>query len=203
MAYIVAVHVPIAVLALFPLLVGLPLIFGPVHIAFMEMVIDPVCSVVFEAESAETDIMNRPPRLATSNLLSRALVVWGLLQGTIASIPLGLTYWLALHRGLPESDARALTFVSLVLIDLGLVLVNRSFGMQVIHGFGKANHAFWWVSGVTLALLTTVLVWPPARGLFHFGLLHGDDLMTVVVIAASVVAVLELLKRFWRTRLAS
>jgi Ca2+-transporting ATPase len=203
MAYIVAVHVPIAFLALLPLLMGLPLIFGPVHIAFMEMVIDPVCSVVFEAESEEADIMKRPPRPATSHLLSRALIIWGLVQGTIASIPLGLTYWLALQRGLPENDARALTFVSLVLIDLGLVLVNRSFGTRVIHRAGKANHALWWVSGLTLALLTAVLAWHPARGFFHFGPLHADDLVVVVVIASSVVAVLELLKLYWRTRLAS
>jgi Ca2+-transporting ATPase len=203
MTYIVAVHVPIAGLALLPLVTGLPLIFGPMHIAFMEMVIDPVCSVVFEAESAEINIMNRPPRAATSMLFSWSLVAWGLLQGTIALIPLGLTYWRALQRGLPENDARALTFVSLVLINLGLVLVNRSFRTVVISGAGKGNHALWWVSGVTLALLTTVLVWHPARGLFQFGPLHGDDLTAVVVIAASVVAVLELLKRYWRTRLAS
>ena len=74
MTYITAVHVPIGGLALLPLLTGLPLIFGPVHIAFIEMVIDPVCSMVFEAEASESDVMKRPPRPATSLLFSRALV---------------------------------------------------------------------------------------------------------------------------------
>ena len=111
MAYIIAVHVPIAGLALLPLLTGMPLILGPVHIVFLEMVIDPVCSMVFEAEAAEDDIMQRPPRAATSPLFSPALVAWSLLQGTIAFIPLAALYVLAIERGLPETDARSLTFV--------------------------------------------------------------------------------------------
>jgi len=179
----------------------LPLIFGPLHIAFLEMVIDPVCSVVFEAEPAEPDLMKRPPRAATSLLFSQSLVIWGILQGVVAAVPLALTYWLALRRGLPEGDARALTFFSLVLIDLGLVLVNRSFGQLAIRGGAKANHAFWWVCGVTLTLMTCVLLWHPARTLFRFGPLHGHDLAAVAVIAAAVVGVLQLLKQYWRTRL--
>ena len=107
MAYIVAVHVPIAGLALVPLLTGMPLIFGPIPIAFIEMVIDPVCSMVFEAEAAEADIMLRPPRAAVSPLFSRALVMWSVLQGTIALIPLAAVYWVAIRRGMPEGDARA------------------------------------------------------------------------------------------------
>jgi Ca2+-transporting ATPase len=203
MAYIIAVHVPIAGLALLPLLTGLPLIFGPVHIAFLEMVIDPVCSMVFEAEAAEADIMDRPPRATTSPLFSPALVAWSLLQGAIALIPLAALYWLANSRGLPEGDARALTFVSLVLVDLGLVLINRSFGTSLFKAVGKGNRALWWVSAVTLVLLALVLVWPVGRELFRFGPLHGDDLSLVVAIVVVVLIVLEFLKRFWRTRLAA
>ena len=86
MAYILAVHVPIAGLALLPLLFGLPLIFWPVHIAFLEMVIDPVCSIVFEAEGEEADIMRRPPRAVEQPLFSPALVGWSLLQGAVALV---------------------------------------------------------------------------------------------------------------------
>jgi Ca2+-transporting ATPase len=201
MAYIIAVHVPIAGLALLPLLTGMPLIFGPIHIAFLEMVIDPVCSMVFEAEAAETDVMARPPRAATSTLFSPALVAWSLLQGMIALIPLATLYPLALLRGLPEGDARALTFVSLVLVDLGLVLVNRTFGVSLISVTGRSNRALWWVSAVTLAMLALVLGWPAGRELFRFGPLHGNDLTVVAAIVVLVVTVLGLLKRFWRTRL--
>jgi Ca2+-transporting ATPase len=201
MAYIIAVHVPIAGLALLPLIAGLPLIFGPVHIAFLEMIIDPVCSMVFEAEPAEDDIMKRPPRASTSPLFSPALVAWSLLQGAIALIALAALYLMAIERDLPEADVRALTFVSLVLVYLGLVLVNRSFATSLAELIGKANRALVWVSAVTMVLLALVLIWPPGRELFHFGPLHADDLTLVVIIVVAVFATLEFLKRFWRARL--
>jgi Ca2+-transporting ATPase len=84
MSFIFAVHVPIAGLALLPLVFGLPILFGPIHIAFLEMVIDPVCSLVFEAETEEDDVMRRPPRSPDEPLFSRALVAWSLLQGLLA-----------------------------------------------------------------------------------------------------------------------
>jgi Ca2+-transporting ATPase len=203
MAYIIAVHVPIAGLALLPLLTGLPLIFGPVHIAFLEMVIDPVCSMVFEAEAAEDDIMRRPPRAATSPLFSPALVAWSLLQGTIAFIPLAALYVLAIGRGLPVADARSLTFVSLVLVYLSLVLVNRSFATSLAELIGKANRALVWVTAVTVGLLALVLIAPIGRALFRFGPLHADDLTLVAAIVVAVFATLEFLKRFWRARLVT
>ena len=84
MGFIFAVHVPIAGLALLPLLFGLPILFGPMHIAFLEMVIDPVCSLVFEAETEEDDVMRRPPRAPDEPLFSGALIGWSLLQGAFA-----------------------------------------------------------------------------------------------------------------------
>src|SRR5690242_7253688 len=83
MGFVLAVHVPIAGLALLPLLFGLPIIFGPLHIAFLEMIIDPVCSLVFEAETEEDDVMKRPPRSPKEPLFSRSLITWGLAQGTL------------------------------------------------------------------------------------------------------------------------
>ena len=103
---------------------------------------------------------------------------------------------------MPEEDARALTFVSLILVDLGLVLVNRSFAPTPFRTTGKGNRALWWVSGVTVALLAAVLIWRVGRDLFHFGPLHADDLTLVAALVVSVVAVLEVLKRFWRQQLA-
>jgi Ca2+-transporting ATPase len=203
MAYIIAVHVPIAGLALLPLFTDLPLIFGPVHIAFLEMVIDPVCSMVFEAETEEADIMRRPPRPVGSPLFSRALVAWSLLQGTIAFLALAGLYALALHGGLPEADARALTFVSLVLVDLGLVLVNRSFDVGLRGLIGHRNRALAWISIVTVLILVLTVALPLGRQLFHFGPLHEDDLLLVACVVAGVVAVLEGLKRFWRMQLAA
>ncbi|AJP47619.1 ATPase [Rugosibacter aromaticivorans] len=200
MGYILAIHIPIAGLALLPLVMGLPLIFMPIHIAFLEMVIDPVCSIVFEAEAEEQDIMQRRPRAATSRLFSSRFILWSLLQGVLAFGTLAALYLLALQRGMPDNEVRALTFVSLVLVNLGLVLVNRSFSSSLGNALRWNNRALWWVSVVALSLLGLILAWEPARGLFRFGPLHADDLIVTLAATGGLLVVLEILKRFWRQR---
>jgi Ca2+-transporting ATPase len=124
--YIVAVHIPIAGLALLPLLLGLPLMLTPIHIAFLEMIIDPACSMVFEAAGEEANVMRRPPRNPESPLLLPRRIVWALLQGLIALSIIAGVLVSASRMGMPEADLRALVFTSLVLINIGLILVNRS-----------------------------------------------------------------------------
>lgn len=124
MGFIFAVHVPIAGLALLPLLFGLPILFGPMHIAFLEMVINPVCSLVFEAETEEDDVMRRPPRAPDEPLFSGALIGWSILQGTLAFGLVAAIYIVALRRGMPEEEVRALAFFSLVLTIVSLIFVT-------------------------------------------------------------------------------
>jgi Ca2+-transporting ATPase len=132
MGFIFAVHVPIAGLALLPLLSSLPVLLRPVHIAFLEMVIDPVCSLVFEAETEEDDLMRRPPRSPDEPLLSRRLMGGGLLQGTLCLILVAAIFLIALQRGMPPQEARALAFFSLVLTIVSLIFVNRSIGASFL-----------------------------------------------------------------------
>ncbi len=203
MGYILALHVPIAGLALLPLMTGLPLVLSPIHIAFLEMVIDPVCSVVFEAEKEERDIMRRPPRAVTSRLFSSALVLWGVLQGVFAFGTVASLYLLAFSHGISDGEVRAHTFMALVLTNLGLVLVNRSFGSSLREAIGGSNRALWWVSATTAVLLGVVLAWQPARSLFRFEPLHAGDVFVVLASVAGLVAAMEVLKRFWRVRLSA
>ena len=100
MAFIPAVHVPIAGLALFPIIFGLPPILGPLHIAFLELIIDPVCSIAFESEPEDENIMKRPPRLASSPLLSFDKMIWCLIQGTTALVVIGTLFVGGLKYGL-------------------------------------------------------------------------------------------------------
>jgi Ca2+-transporting ATPase len=132
MAYILAVHVPIAGLALIPLLFDLPLVFWPLHIAFLEMVIDPVCSIVFEAEAEEPDTMRRPPRHPSAPFFTAGFTIWSLLQGFLVLALVAGLFVMALHQNLPEPDARSLAFAALVATNLGLVLVNRSLGASIL-----------------------------------------------------------------------
>jgi len=195
MAYIFAVHVPIAGLALIPLLFDLPLVFWPLHIAFLEMVIDPVCSIVFEAEGEEADTMRRPPRHPSAPLFTAGFVVWSLLQGVLVLALVAGLFVMALRQNLPEPDARSLAFAALVATNLGLVLVNRSLRASVFAAFTRPNAALWWVVAATTAILTGVILFPPARELFHFGPLHGDDILVALASGLIALLLLELAKR--------
>src|SRR5579864_6759553 len=195
MAYILAVHVPIAGLAVLPLLFGLPLIFSPLHIAFLEMVIDPVCSIVFESESAEPGAMRRPPRDPAAPLFTAGFVVWSLLQGLIVLALVAGLFVVALSRGLPEADARALAFAALVASNIGLVLVDRAGAASALAAFRRPNPALWWVLGTTSAILAAILLIPPTRALFDFGVLHGDDVVVALIAGIAAMLLLEALKR--------
>jgi len=197
MAYILAIHVPIAGLALIPLVFGLPLIFWPLHIAFLELVIDPVCSIAFEAEAAESDIMQRPPRSPEQPLFSPSYIAWSLMQGAIALAFVAGLFVLALQEGLPEADARTLTFAALVAANLGLVLVNRSQGASLWAGLRRRNVALWSVVGVTTALLASIIAFEPMRELFHFGPLHLDDAAIAVATGASLLLFLNIANRLF------
>ncbi|ODA92175.1 ATPase [Mesorhizobium sp. SEMIA 3007] len=201
MGFIFAVHVPIAGLSLLPLLFGLPILFGPIHIAFLEMVIDPVCSLVFEAESEEDDVMRRPPRNPDSPLFSWALIGWGLLQGTLAFVLLAGIYLVALGQGMAENEIRALTFFSLVLTIVGLIFVNRSFSASLLTALIRPNRSLMIVVVAVASMLGGTLLWPFAASLFRFGPLHLDDLAVTIAAGFAVLACLELLKLFWRERL--
>lgn len=201
MGFIVAVHVPIAGLALLPLVLGLPIIFGPVHIAFLEMVIDPVCALVFEAETEERDVMQRPPRAPETPLFSWPLIAWSLLQGALALFFVATVFLTALYGGMPHDEARAITFFSLVMSIISLILINRSFSTSLVSAFRRPNPALAWILLAVAVMLALTLLWPVARALFGFGPLHGDDLLVTFAAGATVLLILEALKPIWRTRL--
>jgi P-type Ca2+ transporter type 2C len=192
--YIVAVHIPIAGLALLPLLLGMPLMLTPIHIAFLEMIIDPACSMVFEAEGEEANVMRRPPRDPKSPLLLRRRILWALLQGLIALAILAGVLISASQMGMAEADLRALVFTSLVLINMGLILVNRSFESSLARALLQPNRALWILLGGVLSLLGVAVYWQPAQLLFHFGNLQWNDLAVCMAVGAVSLVGLEALK---------
>ena len=200
MSFIVAVHVPIAGLALLPLLLGLPIIFSPIHIAFLQLVIDPVCSLVFEAEKEEEGVMRRPPRSPAEPLLPLRLIGWGALQGALAFAMAGGMFVFAHRNGMPDDEVRALTFVALILGIFSLIFVNRSFSPSVKLALIRPNMAFVSILFGVCALLGLCLAVPPLRELFRFGKLHFDDMALTIGSALLILFALELLKSFWRAQ---
>ena len=197
-AYIFAIHVPIAGLSLLPVLLRWPLILEPVHIAFLELIIDPACSVIFEAEAEEVDIMQRPPRSTNERLFTRRSAVFSLLQGLGVLLVLLAIFGIALNRGQGEADARALTFTTLVIANLCMILTNRSRSRGFLSILKTPNPAAWWVIGSTLTFLTLALYVPFLRTLFHFSILHPDDIALCLEMGALSILWFEFVKMFDR-----
>jgi Ca2+-transporting ATPase len=197
-AFIFAVHVPIAGLSILPVFFeGWPLLLLPVHIGFLELIIDPSCSLIFEAEEAEADVMRRPPRKPDERLFSARTIGISVLQG-LSALAVCLVVFLLAKGSHSDDAARSLTFVTLVVAFVVIILVNRSWTRTMVAMLGEPNSAFRWVVGGTAVVLTLVLVLPLGQRLFHFAPLHANDL--ALSLAAGLVCVLwfEALKAYWR-----
>jgi Ca2+-transporting ATPase len=191
MAFVLAVHVPIAGLTLLPLLMGWPLLFMPVHIAFLELIIDPVCSVVFEAEPEESDVMKRPPRAPGRPLLGRSTLLWNLVQGGAILLLVALAYGWLLAQGYSEQQARGAGFLSLIAANVVLILCSRSLGRNVLAGLWRPNVLLWQMLALMGAVLALVLSLPVLRALFRMSLPDPQAWGVVALTALSTLLVLQ------------
>ena len=189
--FIFAVHVPIAGLALLPLVLGLPLLLGPVHIALLQMVIDPVCALVFEAEPAESDIMQRAPRDPREALFSFQMVAWSIFQGGIAFSLLATVFLLKTWSGMPETFLRAFMFFALVAEIIALILVNRSFSASISKALFRPNTALRNIIGTIVAITGLILFLPHAQALLKFGSIAWSDMALAIGLGAMLLALLE------------
>ncbi|QCB47823.1 cation-translocating P-type ATPase [Hydrogenophaga sp. PAMC20947] len=200
MVYTLAVHIPIIGLALLPVLLGLPLVLAPLHIAFLELVIDPACSLVFEAEEGDADLMDRPPRRTSEPLLSAAHVALSLLQGGgVTAVVVGLYVWV-LAQGAATSLASTAAFVVLVVGNAALILPSRSSrtgwgtlwsGMTAVSG--------WVLGGTALALLAITSV-PVLAGPFGFEPLGPAQWLLALALGAGLLLPFQANKWLLRRR---
>ena len=194
MSYIFAVHVPIAGMSLLPVLFKWPLALLPVHIVFLELIIDPACSVVFEAEPAEPGLMERPPRKRGAPLFGKKTVFYSLVQGFGVLAIVCAVFIAALNGGGGELEARTMAFATLIFANLGLILTNRSWSSTIISTLRSKNTALWAVLSGAVIFLGLVLYLPPLRELFHFEVLHFADLVICACGGAVSIAWFEILK---------
>ena len=194
MSYILAVHVPIAGMAMLPVLFGWPVMLYPLHIAFLELVIDPACSMVFENEPLEADAMQRPPRDPQAMLFGGMTLVMALLQGLgVLLVACGAFLWGG--TWLSEDALRAFVFVTLVAGNLALIFSNRSGTGSLWAMLRVPNRTLWIVSAVTLGMMVMAVYVPWLSGLFHFEALHWSDLLLAIAMGAMSVLWFALVKR--------
>ena len=199
-AYIFSIHVPIAGISLLPVLMGWPLVLMPVHVLFLELIIDPACSTVFEAEKEEADIMQRPPRDQKEPLFNRRTVVTSVLQGLVVLAVVATVFGVALHLKRGEDEARALCYTTLIIANLGLILTNRSRTRTILATLRTPNAALWWVLGGATAFLALVLSVPSLRDIFKFAELHPSDIAICLMASVLSILVFERAKRSQQPR---
>lgn len=199
-AYLLAVHVPIAGMSLLPVLLGWPLALLPVHIVFLEFIIDPACSVVFEAEPEASDIMRQPPRNPNAPGLSWGLFLISAAQGLSVLVIVFTIFAIDFNLYHNSAEARALAFTTLVVANLALIFANRSWTRTIFATLRMPNRTLWWMVGGAAAVLALSLFVPFLRTLFQFAPLHVQDLL--LTIAAGVASILwfEALKVIRRLR---
>jgi Ca2+-transporting ATPase len=196
MAYIIAVHVPIFGMSLIPVFVpGWPLVLLPVQIAFLELIIDPACSVVFESEQIDPKIMDQPPRRVGEPMFSRrALTIAGLQGLSVLVTVLTVYLWLVLSER-PDDVVRSVTFATLVVGNLALILVNRSWRLSIWQSVRqRKNAALKWILIGAVALLVLLLTVPTLRDAFSFGAMRPSDWIVAVAAGFAGVAWFEAYK---------
>ncbi len=200
-AFIIAVHIPIVGLSLIPVMMGWPIMLMPVHILFLQLIIDPVCSIVFEAEPEEVDIMRRPPRSPDARLFDRKVLKLGFMQGSLLLVILLAIFGLAFYRGLGADEARSLTFATLIFASIGLIFTNRSRSRSALATLQSPNVALWWIITGTIAGLFMILFLPMLSDLFSFGKLDPAEVMLCLLVGFTTFGLFEAFKLIRTLRL--
>lgn len=195
MAYLLAVHLPIAGISILPVFLDLPLVLMPVHVAFLHLIIEPASSLVFESEPLAADVMKRKPRGRDEKFFSRKIIGPSIFQGTVVYLFILAIFLVALRRGQGELDARALTFTTLIFANLGLIFINRSWSRSFHEELQVRNTTLWWTLLSSLIFLFMVLYVPALRSLFRLSTLHPVDLFISMGAAFASIAWFELWKR--------
>ena len=191
MLYIIAIHVPIAGLAVLPLLLGFPPLLLPAHVVLIEMVIDPMCSIAFEGQPEEPDLMRQPPRPLDEALVAAPQLILSMLLGAMVLVASLGTYLLAASRGMGEEEARTLAMIAITAGNLALVAsLARRRGTWA----GSGGRAYLLIALGASTVLAACILQPALRDLFHFALPAPADALTVALLGAASGLVLELLK---------
>ncbi len=202
LGYIFAIHVPIAGLSLIPVLFsGLPLILWPVHIVFLELIIDPACTMIFEAEKEEKNVMSRPPKDINEPFFGAGKILFSCLQGVgIIIICLGV-YFIGLRMGYSEKGVRTLTFVTLIISNISIIFSNRSWTSGIFRILSTQNKAVTWITGGAVVFLILILEVPFLLTLFQFEKIGYAELIVCTIAGFSSIIWFEIYKHLKKNRL--
>jgi P-type Ca2+ transporter type 2C len=196
--YIVSIHIPIILIVTLPLLLGWKLtgLFSPVHVIFLELIMGPTCSIIYENEPIEPGTMLRPPRKMGSTFLSISQLGISLLQGLfITAGCLGIGYY-SIYNNMPETYTRTLVFITLLICNILLTLLNRSFKHSIIQTIRYKNNSVLLMIGITILFIAGLLYVPGIRALFGLEFLPAKSVLVCLIIGIVSTGWIELYKIF-------
>jgi P-type Ca2+ transporter type 2C len=199
--YIISIHIPIILIVFIPLVLDwiYPNIFSPVHIIFLELIMGPTCSIVYENEPMERNTMQQKPRPFTTTFFSGKELTTSIIQGLMISIGTLITYQYAVMNHFDEATTRTMVFTELIIANLALTLVNRSFLYSIFTTLKYKNNLVPLVMGITLAILIALLYIPVLCKFFEFETLNGSQFALSAGIGFVSVIWFEIVK--WRNRM--
>ena len=195
MGYILAVHIPIAGISLLPVLFKLPPILLPAHIAFLELIIDPACSTVFESEPEESDVMKRPPRNLKERIFDKKVIIGSVLQGGIVLLLVSTLYFVSTYLGRPEVETRTLTFSALVILNIVLITTNLSFKEGFFHLLSMHNKPYKLITLGALTALALVVYVPFLSSLFSVSSMRIESVVILFSTAIFALVTFEFIKK--------
>jgi len=195
--YVFAIHVPIAGLSLLPILVSnLPIILWPVHIVFLELIIDPACSIIFEAEKEEANVMSRPPKKLDEPFFGVSKILVSCLQGVGILAVTAFVYFMCLYQGFDVKEVRAMTFTTLIISNIAVILTNRSWTDNIFKIIATPNKAVIWVVGGAVFFLALILNIPFFLDLFQFNKLSLVNISICIGAGMTTIIGFEIYKLF-------
>jgi len=196
MGYLLAVHVPIAGMSVLPLAFNLPIVLFPAHIAFLEFIIDPACSTVFEAENEDKNIMKKPPRNLHQSMFSFKTIMISLIQGFGVLLVTFALFYFVIKNGRSELEARSFAFSTLVLSNLMMIIINLSWTKSIHKIIASGNKILFAVFLGAILSLLAVLYIPFMADLFHLAPLYLNDFILIIVAVFVSLMWFEILKLF-------
>jgi Ca2+-transporting ATPase len=196
LSYIFAIHVPIAGLSLIPVLFAeLPLILWPAHIVFLELIIDPACTLIFEGEKEEENVMSRPPKNIDEPFFGAKKIFFSCSQGIVILLICLLVYFAGLKLGYSEKSVRTYTFVTLIVSNIAVILSNRSWNTGFFRILASPNKAVPWIIGGAIIFMVIILNVPFLINLFQFEKTGVIELIVCTIAGFSSIIWFEIYKK--------
>ncbi|MGF1925030.1 MAG: cation transporting ATPase C-terminal domain-containing protein, partial [Bacteroidia bacterium] len=196
--YIISIHIPIIMTVFLPLALGwiYPTIFSPIHVIFLELIMGPTCSIIYENEPMEKNAMQQKPRKLAETFFNSKELLISVIQGLMITAAILITYRHAVNLGLSESAVRTMVFTVLIVANIFLTLVNRSFDAYFFETLRYKNKLVGLIIGVTILLTTTMLYLPPVTKFFQLEAIGFAHLAYCVIAGFLAVFWIEVLKFF-------